>query len=244
MPGIVDFDEAPPGVCLIWSVSYDELVGAYVGANANDLEGCFDLSNPIEVNRVSCEVETECPEFMNLCTNPTTEIIICIPCIADGSFDATITEVISLFDCGIDDLDDDNDACFSYTPLPFLQNYGPDKVTVEYCTSSGECKTTEISMDILEECPGVVNINTIPHGFNEDLLPSGDFINVALNAEIEKADLTIYNLNGQTMKTKVVENGTGDLNVLRLDITEFNSGIYYLVARFGDSVQATQFIKK
>jgi hypothetical protein len=52
----VNFDDAPAGICLVWHLSYEEgLQGAMVGANANDLMGCFSLSNPIEVIRVSGE---------------------------------------------------------------------------------------------------------------------------------------------------------------------------------------------
>lgn len=48
----VNFDDAGVGVCLIWYLRYEEgLIGAEVGMNANDLEGCFDLSNSITVNR-------------------------------------------------------------------------------------------------------------------------------------------------------------------------------------------------
>lgn len=48
----VDFDGAGAGVCLIWYLRYeDDLVGAEVGMNANDLMGCFSLSNSITVTR-------------------------------------------------------------------------------------------------------------------------------------------------------------------------------------------------
>ncbi|ADV49634.1 hypothetical protein Celal_2343 [Cellulophaga algicola DSM 14237] len=48
----VDFDGAGVGVCLIWYLRYEEgLAGAEIGMNANNLEGCFDLSNAITVNR-------------------------------------------------------------------------------------------------------------------------------------------------------------------------------------------------
>ena len=48
----VDFDAAGPGVCLIWYARYEgEIEGAEVGMNANEIEGNFDLSNPIEVIR-------------------------------------------------------------------------------------------------------------------------------------------------------------------------------------------------
>jgi len=47
-----DLDGAGPGTCLIWGLSFEDgLMGAEVGANAGDLMGCFDLSNPITVVR-------------------------------------------------------------------------------------------------------------------------------------------------------------------------------------------------
>ncbi len=50
---VVDFDGAGEGTCLVWYLSYEDgLMGLEPGNNAGtDLEGCYDLSNPIEVNR-------------------------------------------------------------------------------------------------------------------------------------------------------------------------------------------------
>ena len=48
----VNFDEAGPGICLIWYLRFEDgLVGAEVGMNANNLQGSFSLSNSITVNR-------------------------------------------------------------------------------------------------------------------------------------------------------------------------------------------------
>jgi hypothetical protein len=48
----VNFDGAGTGVCLIWYLRYEgTLTGAAMGENANNLQGCFDLSNPITVTR-------------------------------------------------------------------------------------------------------------------------------------------------------------------------------------------------
>ena len=56
----VDFDGAGAGTCLVWHISHDgSLFGAEVGANASELLGNFDLSNPITVDRLSggdCDV--------------------------------------------------------------------------------------------------------------------------------------------------------------------------------------------
>ncbi len=52
MPSAVNFDEAPVGTCLIWHLAFEDgLIGAEVGANAADLQGCFSLSNSITVAR-------------------------------------------------------------------------------------------------------------------------------------------------------------------------------------------------
>ena len=49
----VDFDGAGVGTCLIWYLRFEDgLQGAEVGLNASDLEGSFDLSNSITVNRL------------------------------------------------------------------------------------------------------------------------------------------------------------------------------------------------
>ncbi len=48
----INFDDAGAGICLIWHLSYeDDLTGAEIGLNAADLQGCFSLSNSIEVVR-------------------------------------------------------------------------------------------------------------------------------------------------------------------------------------------------
>jgi hypothetical protein len=47
-----DLEGAGEGICLIWHLRYEiGITGAEVGSNAADLEGCFDLSNPITVTR-------------------------------------------------------------------------------------------------------------------------------------------------------------------------------------------------
>mgnify|MGYP000309148577 CR=1 FL=1 len=48
----IDFDGAGLGTCLLWNLSFEDgLQGAAVGNNANDLEGCFDLSLSVKIIR-------------------------------------------------------------------------------------------------------------------------------------------------------------------------------------------------
>ena len=54
----VDFDDAGLGVCQVWYLRYDgEITGLEAGLNIDNIEGCFELSNPVDVNRVACEVD-------------------------------------------------------------------------------------------------------------------------------------------------------------------------------------------
>jgi len=80
MPGVVDFDEAGEGVCFIWNITYSTgLTGLEMGNNVSDLDGCFDLSNSIEVARVTegsiCTNSVEDNELsnaVNIYPNPVT----------------------------------------------------------------------------------------------------------------------------------------------------------------------------
>ena len=51
----VNFDDAGVGSCLIWNVSYETISGLSVGSNISGLEGCFDVSNNILVDRLIIE---------------------------------------------------------------------------------------------------------------------------------------------------------------------------------------------
>ena len=56
----INFEGSAIGECLIWNLAFeDDLTGAAVGNNANDLMGCFSLSNPVQVSKEDCEVDCE-----------------------------------------------------------------------------------------------------------------------------------------------------------------------------------------
>jgi len=50
-----DLSGAGEGTCLIWNVSFEDIQGANIGQNAGNLSGCFDLSNPITVNKIEVD---------------------------------------------------------------------------------------------------------------------------------------------------------------------------------------------
>ena len=81
---VFDLDGAGPGICLVWHLSFaDGLTGAEVGNNASDLMGCFDLSNPISINRI--EVDSTLDGGMISLEDGSTETTICA---GDGTSDA------------------------------------------------------------------------------------------------------------------------------------------------------------
>jgi hypothetical protein len=65
-----DLEGAGEGTCLVWYLRYNgDLMGAEVGLNAGDLEGCYDLSNPITVVRLSgndCQVPCAAPTVFDV----------------------------------------------------------------------------------------------------------------------------------------------------------------------------------
>jgi len=57
--GNVDFEGAGSGTCLVWFLSYEGVInGVGIGLNAGGIQGCFDLSNPVTVERIDAAGST------------------------------------------------------------------------------------------------------------------------------------------------------------------------------------------
>jgi hypothetical protein len=91
---VFDLEGAGAGVCLIWHLSYNSITGLLVGNNANDLSGCYDLSNPIAVTRLTGDdCPTDCGVFGGtISTNDPTTI-----CAGDGNPDPIYVDVEGAF---------------------------------------------------------------------------------------------------------------------------------------------------
>ena len=104
----IDFDNAGPGICLIWFLSYDsensnvlELVAEFENGNdvnAESLTGCFDLSEPISVIREYENVECEDYKYyladVDVLNGPIS--IIYEVTLDQGSGTAMLTEIASV----------------------------------------------------------------------------------------------------------------------------------------------------
>ncbi|MEL6810581.1 MAG: T9SS type A sorting domain-containing protein, partial [Bacteroidota bacterium] len=87
-----DLDGAGPGICDIWYIRYATgTTGIAVGNNVSDIEGCFDLSNPISVTREepdggSVQVDIDATGNPNNTTTISTNgesVVICVDGRAD-----------------------------------------------------------------------------------------------------------------------------------------------------------------
>ena len=84
VPSAVDFDGAGVGNCFIWHLSYEDgLEGLETNMNTDDLVGCFNLSNSIEVVRVDngplCVTSNnniESVSLLNVFPNPAKDIVV------------------------------------------------------------------------------------------------------------------------------------------------------------------------
>jgi len=120
---------------------------------------CSEVEIIVDILEECPEVPVaECPALIETCTEPTTPVEICIPCLTDGTFTGSIDTVLSLFYCSIDDLDDADGACFTYTPLPDMELFGADTLTVIYCDDNGEnCSETTVVVEVGQgDCMEVV----------------------------------------------------------------------------------------
>ena len=89
----INLEGAGAGTCLIWYLNYeDDLTGAEVGANAADLGGCFALSNPITITRLTGD---DCPstcEALPASISTTSETTICTDDGEDDLIDVSIDD--------------------------------------------------------------------------------------------------------------------------------------------------------
>jgi len=96
-----DLDGAGPGLCDIWYIRYTTgTTGIATGNNISDIEGCFDLSNPIVVTRLTgddCDVlsvETvDLGQAFNMFPNPSNGVVEIQLTGVDGTFNVALYDI-------------------------------------------------------------------------------------------------------------------------------------------------------
>ncbi len=163
MPSAVDFDGAGPGTCLIWHLSFEDgLQGAAVGMNANDLIGCFDLSNPITVIRNQ-------PEGGTIAGGPFEF------CVDDGIAD-NVSGISLTGNSGTNSqwvVTDDQGNILGLPPMPSAVNFegaGPGTCLIWHLSFEDGLQGAEVGMNAndLEGCYSLSNPITVVRNTNAD----------------------------------------------------------------------------
>ncbi len=245
-----DLDDAGEGVCLIWHLSFEDgIVGAEVGMNANELEGCFSLSNPITVTRTA----------NNGGTVSTT----------DGETSVTITVGDGIADVIAFEVEDNLGANYTYIITDALDNILAvlDEDSNDFEDAEGGiCHLwgiahegvldyeldDNVSTIVGEGCyqlsSNFITIDRQPVGVYE--LISGSFnvwpnptsgdLTIELPSGVSKANLSVYSTTGALVATIPV-NGS---NNAAISVAELNAGAYVLVLTSEDGTTLRQTLLK
>ncbi len=165
-----NFEGASTGNCLIWHLNFEDgLMGAEVGLNANDLSGCFSLSEPIEVIREEAGTVTITPQDVTICAGEELELT------ATASTDVTYEWFAA---AGL--LSNTDQATTTY----IMMVPGTYQILVSTTTDAG-CMAMAATMVTVTEGPGVT-ISDDPNG--NIICNAGESINLA--ATSDDADVT------------------------------------------------------
>ncbi|MEM8907116.1 MAG: T9SS type A sorting domain-containing protein, partial [Bacteroidota bacterium] len=189
MPSVVNFDGAGPGTCLVWHLSYDgEITGLEMGLNANDLQGCFDLSNPVEVIRNQ-------PEGGELVGGPFEF------CVGDGIADMLEPGSIILSgNAGSNSqwvVTDDQGNILGLPPMPSAVNFdgaGPGTCLVWHLSYDGEITGLEMGMNAndLQGCFDLSNPVEVIRLTGSDCNPGLEGADLNLSISVDNALYSQY----------------------------------------------------
>lgn len=162
-----DLEGAGPGTCLIWHLSFEDgLMGAAVGMNAANLDGCYDLSNPITVYR---ETGDDCEEICNVSgghlttAGGMTEKVICAGDGESDAFDVIVSGQSSPSSAWVITDDMGNILALPPTPPFDLEGAGPGTCLIWYLAFDGEISGAEVGKNAadLEGCYELSNPITV-----------------------------------------------------------------------------------
>ena len=206
MPSDVNFDGTGVGNCLVWHLSFENgLIGAAIGNNVSDLEGCYDLSNPLTIVRETCEgtvsghlyVDTDGngvqdpgePDLANVdvIITDANGVMQTVTTDANGDYIATVPPGLTVID--VDETDPDY-------PAGYEQTEGTDPTTV----------TAVTNMNVFEENNGYYLSGEICGHLYIDT--NGNGMQDAGEPDLVNVDVVITDSNGD--QQTVTSDGNGD----------------------------------
>jgi len=261
-----DLDGAGVGTCLIWHVSFDEesFSGAEVGNNAlTDLEGCYNLSNPITVVRevvdggiiTTADGATEVAVTVN--DGVTDVIAFAHTDASETGFAYVVTDEAGII-LGIPPANEVNfEGAGVGTCLVWGLAY-TGEITAQLGDNALEIALSSGCFDLSDEFVTVVRTEGGSNIVNPniqrqtDLLadltvspnPTSTNFNVQFNTvEAGDAQLSIYNIYGQLVETRNVD-ATAGLNQYELDASSFVSGNYIIELRTANTTHNVSVVKQ
>ncbi len=247
-----NFDAAGVGVCFVWHLSYEDgLEGLAVGNNIESLDGCFNLSNSIYVQRKECIVINGCETPSNI------EATIRNPKVVRIDWDkvedaqrynleirfAGTTKVVGRGAVG-------RNSVFVFAPsgrdyevrVQTVCADGTESAYSEWVAYSSDSESTfgagknvraesrnsadDIIADIIIEEEIIGSLTAYPN-------PVSDVLNVNYRTTTESAVLSVYHVSGK----KVAEQALGkDVPTHQLNLSGFANGIY--LVRIDENGQA------
>ena len=247
MPSDFDFDNSAPGTCFVWNLSFEgDVVGAEVGMDATQIEGCHSLSNSIEVTKLGCIAEggTVTAEPFQFCVNDNfSDTIDPADISLDGNVGAnsnwlvtTADGVILDFNANVGDIDFNTQApgeCFiwniSYEDGITGLEAGANVSDLGGCfaisnsiavTKAGDgeiCVTSTDEEELFEDLRVYPNPNT------------GEFnVEYATTANFRSGTIEIRNQVGQLIQTNLFQGGN---NTIQIDLTNHPTGTYLVTIK-------------
>ncbi|MEM1325391.1 MAG: T9SS type A sorting domain-containing protein [Bacteroidota bacterium] len=257
-----DLDGAGPGTCLIWYLRYDgEIEGLATGNNAEDLAGCFNLSNPITVVRELTEAGTVTT------ADGATEIEITT--ISDG--EADVVEFAHSGDSGENFayvVTDENGIILGLPPANMVNFEGAGagvclvwglsytgEVTAMMGDNALEVALSDGCFDLSDEAVSVTRTTGGANTDDEDarlvsnleVFPNPATTDIQLRFDVNattatRGQLVIYSVYGNVKEVRNVDLAPG-MNDFRIRAQDYTDGNYFVELRTNQAVFKTQFVK-
>ena len=262
-----DLEGAGPGTCLIWHLSFEDgLMGAAVGMNAANLEGCYDLSNPITVYRetgddceASCDVDGG-----HIYTNDATTI-----CAGDGEDDFVDVNLSGEEGANSAWVITDDAGYILALPAapPFnFEGAGEGICLIWHLSFDGAISGAEVGANAadLEGCYELSNsikvirrtsgqvcgrYNNNSHSLTVDLAPnpvSSDLrvdITIGEGGNFRTSTIEIMTSVGRRVYRRTEATYDGD-NRVNINVSDLQPGVYFLRVRNGSQREVVRFVKQ
>ncbi len=256
-----NFEGIPGGICLVWNLAYiNGLQGAVVGGNANNLSGCFSLSNPVTVVR---NTGSDCT--VPLVVGPTTITAIMAEnangsfCVTDGISDMIDMEITGNTATGSAWIRTNAAGVILDMPTAFpydLEGTTPGQSNFYHVAFEGELTNLEIGNNIqslggnyalsnsvivrTESCFGPHILQTeYPSDFSIYPNPSSDVLTIQNDVPSQNgATFYIYDSFGQVVGTHFVS-----LQAVQVNIADYSEGLYYIKMIAGENESSRTFTK-